>query len=148
MLPKSPRIFPDTSVIIAALMSGTGGARLLFHLSHAGAIQLVAGKGILQEAEEVLRRKAPNLMGLLAQFLEEANVDISPAPTSKQRKDATFMLDYPPDANVLAQAIASQCDWLVTHDKEHFLNNPALKDLSFQIGKPGDVIAWLRERMN
>jgi putative PIN family toxin of toxin-antitoxin system len=146
MPPKSPRVFLDTSVIIAALMSPTGGARLLFHLSHAGAIRIVVGKGVLQETDEVLRRKASGLMGLLAQLLDEANVEIGAAPTSGQQAEAQSLLDYPPDASILAQAIASQCEWFVTHDKEHFLDNPALDELSFKIGAPGDVITWLRER--
>ncbi|KAF0108256.1 MAG: hypothetical protein FD146_830 [Anaerolineaceae bacterium] len=146
MLLKRPKAFLDTSVIIAALMSPSGGARLLFHLSHAGAIQIVVGKGGLQETEEVLRRKASGLMGLLAQLLDEANVEIGAAPTSGQQAEAQSLLDYPPDASILAQAIASRCEWFVTHDKEHFLSNPALDELSFQIGAPGDIIAWLRQK--
>jgi predicted nucleic acid-binding protein len=147
MPPRSPDVFLDTSVLIAALMSPTGGARLLFHLAHAGAIRVIVGKGVLQEAEEVMRRKAPGSVGLLAQLLDELNVEISPAPTEKHLKEAQSLLKYPPDVSILAQAIASDCDWLVSHDKEHFLGNPALKDLPFQLGTPGDVIAFLREQM-
>jgi predicted nucleic acid-binding protein len=146
MPPKSPRFFLDTSVIIAALMSPIGGARVLFHLSHAGAIRIVVGKGVLQETDEVLRRKASGLLGLLAHLLDEANVEIGPAPTSGQQTEAQSLLDYPPDASILAQAIASHCEWFVTHDKEHFLDNPALNELPFQVGAPGDFINWLRER--
>jgi hypothetical protein len=87
-------------------------------------------------------------VGLLAQLLDEANVEISAAPASKHLKEAQSLLSYPPDASILAQAIASHCDWLVSHDKEHFLGNPALKDLPFQLGTPGDVIAWVREQVD
>jgi len=143
---KSPKIFLDTSVIIAAVMSPTGGARLLFHLSHAESIRLVVGKGILQETEEVLLRKAPHLLGLLAQLLDEANIEVGKAPTSKQLGQAKSLIEYTPDANVLAQAISAKPDWLVSHDKEHFVGNEALNDLPFNIGTPGDVIAWLRSQ--
>jgi predicted nucleic acid-binding protein len=101
----------------------------------------------MQEAEEVVRRKASGLMGLLAHLLDEANVEISTVPTPKQRKEAHSLLSYSPDASVLAQAIASQCDWFVTHDKEHFLGNPALNNLPFKICTPGDVITWLGGKM-
>ena len=141
---KISEIFLDTSVIIAALMSPTGGARLLFHLSQAQSIRLMVGKGVLQEREEVLQRKAPHLLGLLAQLLDDANIEIGKTPTSKQLRQAKSLVEYTPDANVLAQAISAKPDWLVSHDKEHFIGNTALNDLPFKIGTPGDVIAWLR----
>ena len=148
MTPKSPEIFLDTSVIIAAVMSPTGGARLLFHLAHAGTIKLLVGKSVLGEAEEVMQRKAPELLGLLAQLLDEAGIEISKPPTPAQQKKAQSLFSYSPDANVLAQAISANPDWLVSHDKEHFIGNPTLEDLPFRIGTPGDVIAWLREYLS
>lgn len=148
MTPKSPEIFLDTSVIIAAVMSPTGGARLLFHLAHAGTVQLLVGKGVLHEAEEVMWRKTPELLGLLAQLLDEAGIGISKPPTAAQQKKARSLLSYSPDVDVLAQAISANPDWLVSHDKEHFVGNPSLDDLPFKIGTPGDVIAWLRENLS
>jgi len=148
MMPKSPEVFLDTSVIIAAVMSPTGGARLLFHLAHAGTIQLMVGKGVLGEAEEVMRRKAPELLGLLAQLLDEAGIEIYAAPTVKQLERANSLINYAPDATVLAQAISANPDWFASHDKEHFIGNTALLDLPFKIGTPGDVIAWLREHLS
>lgn len=105
---KIPEIFLDSSVIIAAVMSPTGGARLLFHLSQAQSIRLVMGKGVLQETEEVLQRKAPRLLGLLAQLLDEANIEVGTAPTAKHLKLAKSLIAYEPDANVLAQAISAK----------------------------------------
>jgi hypothetical protein len=106
---------------------------------------LLVGSGVLKEAEEVMRRKAPELLGLLAQLLDEAGVEISKPPSASQQKKAQSMLSYSPDANVLAQAISANPDWFVSHDKAHFVGNPALDELPFKIGTPGDVIAWLRE---
>jgi predicted nucleic acid-binding protein len=148
MTPKSPEIFLDTSVIIAAVMSPTGGARLLFHLAHAGTIQLLVGTGVLHEAEEVMRRKAPELLGLLAQLLDEAGIEISKPPTLAQQKKAQSLLSYSPDVSVLAQAISAKPDWLISHDKAHFVGNPGLDELPFKIGTPGDVIAWLRDHLS
>lgn len=144
---KSPKIFLDTSVIIAAIMSPNGGARLLFHLAHANAIHLFVGTGVLREAEEVLRRKAPQHIITLAQFLDMGKVEISPAPTEKQEEEASSLLEYEPDADILAQAIAANPNWLASHDKEHFLGNRLLYKLAFTIGTPGDIIAWLREQI-
>lgn len=148
MTRKIPEIFLDTSVIIAAVMSPTGGARLLFHLAQTGTVKLLVGRGILEESEEVMRRKAPESLGLLAQLLDEAGIEICKFSTSAQQKKAQSLLRYSPDAHVLAQAISANPDWLVSHDKEHFIGNSALDDLPFKIGTPGDVIAWLREYLS
>lgn len=145
---KTPEIFLDTSVIIAAVMSPTGGARLLFHLAHAGTVKLLVGKGVLHEADEVMRRKAPASLGLLAQLLDETGIEISKPATAAQQKKARSLLNYVPDADVLAQAISANPEWFVSHDKEHFVGNPALDKLPFKIGTPGDVIAWLREHLS
>jgi len=147
-MPKSPRIFLDTSFIIAAVMSPAGGARLLFHLAQAGVIVLVVGPGVLQEAEEVLRRKAPYLMVTLAQLLDEINLEVREAPTAAENRQAGSLIDHRPDARVLAQALHAKPDWLASHDKAHFLGNPNLESLPFKIGSPGDVLVWLREKLN
>jgi len=144
-MPKSPKIFLDTSVIIAAVMSPTGGARLLFHLAQTGALGLVAGKGVLQETEQVLFRKAPQLLPLLAQLLDEIHLEIGGEPAGSENQQAASLIDYLPDAHVLAQAIHSEPDWFVSHDKAHFLGNPVLEKLPFKIGSPGDVLAWMRD---
>jgi len=148
MTRKIPEIFLDTSVIVAAVMSPTGGARLLFHLAQAGTIQLLVGSDVLSEAEEVMQRKAPELLGLLAQLLDEAGIEISKPPTNAHQKKAQSLLSNSPDAIVLAQAISADPDWLVSYDKEHFVGNPGLDDLPFKIGTPGDVIAWLRKYLS
>ena len=148
MTQKIPEIFLDTSVIIAAVMSQTGGARLLFHLAQAGTVRLLVGGGVLGEVEEVMRRKAPEMIGSLAQLLDDAGIGISKPSTAMQQKKARSLLSYLPDANVLAQAISANPDWFVSHDKEHFVGNPALDDLPFKIGTPGDVIGWLREHLS
>jgi len=149
MLPskRNPDVFLDTSVIIAALMSPSGGARTLFHLSEAGAIRLLVGKSVLREADEVLRRKAPELLPILAQLLEEANIEIGENASEENINKAGQLVKYLPDTMVLAEALQGKVDWFSTHDREHFLNNPTLADLPFRIGSPGDVIVWLRERL-
>ena len=116
----------------------------MFHLAHAGSIRLMVGKRILQETEEVLKRKAPHLIGLFAQLCVEANVETGQEPDRAGLEHARSLIDYEPDAVVLAQALAANPDWLVSHDKEHFLGNPNLSGLSFKVGSPGDVISWLR----
>ncbi len=145
MTRKNVRVFLDTSVLFAAVLSSTGGARKLFLLGEAGLLELVVGPNILREADEVVRRKASASLPLLAQLLEIGKVHTVSAPTPRQIASARKMVAYVPDAQVLAEAIRSEADWFVTHDKEHFLKAKATINLSFEIGTPGDLLQKFKD---
>jgi len=140
MTPKNPRIFLDTSVVFAAVLSPTGGARKLFLLGEAGLLQLIVGPAVLSECQEVVHRKVPASLPTLAQLLASAALETSQAPTKKQISAAEAYVQYAPDAHVLAEAILAKPDWFVTHDKEHFLKHRSRINLPFEIGTPGDVL--------
>lgn len=54
---KPPKVFLDTSVIIAAVLSRTGGARELFYLGEAAILQPRVGENVLRECEAIVQRK-------------------------------------------------------------------------------------------
>jgi predicted nucleic acid-binding protein len=145
MTPRNPRVFLDTSVLFAAVLSPTGGARKLFLLAEAGVLKLVVGPTVLKECDEVIRRKAPGSASRLAQLLAEAQTETSDAPSKQQIKTALSYVRYAPDARVLAEAIQAKPDWFVTHDKEHFLKSRSKIKLAFEIGTPGDLIQRLKD---
>ena len=120
---------------------------MLFRLGEAGVLTLTVGKIVLQEADEVLLRKAPELRTLLAQLLDTARVKIGDTPSEEHFEKANALMEYAPDAQVLAEAIQAAPDWFTSHDREHFLGNPDLAKLPFQIGSPGDVLAWIRTQL-
>lgn len=145
MTPKNPRVFLDTSVVFAAVLSPTGGARKLFLLAEAGVLRLVVGPTVLMECDEVVRRKAPHSLPMLAQLLAASQTETSAAPTKSQIKVAQAYVQYRPDARVLAEAIKAKPDWFVTHDKEHFLKSRSKLNVPFEIGTPGDLLQKFKE---
>jgi predicted nucleic acid-binding protein len=140
------RVFLDTSALFAAVLSATGGARALLKLGESGAVRVWVGPTVLQEADEVFRRKAPDLLPLLAALLHQAQARVGPAATAEQQRHAAALVDYAPDARIVAETLACQADYLVTHDQEHLLRNPRLGDLPYNVGTPGACLAWLRQR--
>lgn len=144
---NTPKIFLDTSVIIAAIFSPTGGARELFRLADNGTITLYLGKIVLAEADNVLLRKKPEMRRNLAKVLNNPNTKIVETPSPEAQNTANRLMDYAPDAQILAEAIQAAPDWFASHDRQHFLDNPRLAELSFQIGSPGDVLAWIRKTL-
>jgi predicted nucleic acid-binding protein len=145
MTQKIPRIFLDTSVIIAAVFSPSGGARQVFYLGEIGVLDLIVGPNVIREADDVVRRKAPGSLPLLAQLLVAGRLKTSKIPTKKQIENAQSYLLYKPDTYVLAEAMAAQPDWFITYDKEHFLDKRSNFHLGFEIGTPGDLILAIKE---
>ncbi|MCB0251419.1 MAG: PIN domain-containing protein [Anaerolineae bacterium] len=140
------RIFLDTSAVFAGVFSASGGARALLQLGEVHAIQLIVGPSVLREADEVFRRKAPDLLPRLAMLLHQANVQTGPDPSSDQLSLAQTVVDYEPDQQVVAEALAAGTHYLATHDKVHLIANPRVGSLPYPVGTPGDCLAWLRER--
>ena len=139
------RVFVDTSALFAAVLSATGGARMVLKLGEAGAVKLLASRQVLSEAEGALRRKAPEALPDLGLLLERAGLEVvSSAGRSKVGK----LLDavgHPGDAQIAADALAAEADYLVTLDKAHLLGNRHLaRAVPYAIGAPGDFLAWFR----
>jgi predicted nucleic acid-binding protein len=146
-MPSELRVFLDTSVLFAAVLSETGGARLILKLGEAGVLRLLVGPRVLQEADGVLARKAPESKGLFALLLDQAGVEVGPAPNVASRDRAERIMDYAPDARILAEALAAQVNYFVTFDRRHFIDNPSILDVPFPVGIPEEFLAWLRERL-
>ena len=145
MVKRTNRIFLDTSVIFAAVLSETGGARKLFRLGEAGALKLIVGSNVLRECEQVIRRKAQKSLPTLAYLLELGRGEIISLSQYEYIEQARAIVAYEPDEYVLAEAIGAEPDWFITHDKAHFLKSKPDPGLSMRIGTPGDLIDALRE---
>ena len=141
------RIFPDTSVLFAAVLSESGGARLVLSLGEAQAIHVYVGPQVLREADGVLARKAPDSRVRFALLLDRARVHVVPEPGAEALAQATALIPYAPDARVAAEAITAGVDYFVTLDKQHFVGNPRIGRLPFVVGTPGDFLAWFRNRL-
>lgn len=132
-------------MVFAAVLSPTGGSRQLFLLGEVGSLALIVGPAVLQECEEVVRRKAPTSLPLLAQLLEAASTETAKAPSRRQIAIAKSYVRYGPDARVLAEAIHAKPDWFLTYDKEHFLRSRGKIRLPFEIGTPGDLLQRIKD---
>ena len=146
MMTRSSRVFLDTSVIFAAVLSPSGGARTLLKLGEIGLLDLTLEPNVLRECESIVRRKSPKSLPTLAALLEISHVEITERPNSESLALARSLVQYPPDAYILAEAIAARPDWFITHDKLHLLKLRHHPELEFSIGSPGDLIRSLTDR--
>jgi predicted nucleic acid-binding protein len=137
----------DTSVLFAAVLSESGGARLVLNLGEARAVRLYIAPQVLREAEAVMLRKAPASKPRFALLLHGSRIEVGPLPEPEALQRAHALLTYAPDAQVLAEALQAGVDYLVTLDRKHLAGNPHLSELPFAVGTPGEFLAWLRGRM-
>ncbi|MBE7553612.1 MAG: PIN domain-containing protein [Anaerolineales bacterium] len=148
-MPEKVRVFLDTSALFAGIWSAEGGARMILKLGEAEAVKVLVSSQMLSEIENVLRRKAPASLGLLAVLLDRSGVEVAPSPPPEIIQQSEAVTGHASDAYVLAAAWLAKVDYLVTLDRQHFLDNPAVRTVTpFPIGTPGDFLAWYRARLS
>lgn len=122
---------------------------MLLKLGEAGAVELLVSLQVLGEIEDVIRRKASQILPALALLLDRSQTSVSPAAPEALLKRCRTLVSHPGDARILADAWHSRVDFLVTLDKAHFLDAPGLDDqVPFIIGTPGDCLSWMREKFS
>ncbi len=126
--PRKPRVFLDSSALIAAILSPRedSASRRLLRLGEAGVVALRASREVLRDAEYLVRRRNPALLPLLALLLDQANVKIVSNAPEEMIEQCLEMTGYLPDARVLAAAVECGADIFATYDTEHFLQNPLI----------------------
>ena len=141
------KIFLDISALIAGVISPTGATRALLMLSEVGKIDLLISEQVITETERSLAKKAPRALPGFRQTIKDANLKIIKDPSFDEVQANLYLISDPTDAPILAAAMKQKVDFLVTHNRKHFLDDPLVAEKSgLRIGTPGDALAWLREK--
>jgi predicted nucleic acid-binding protein len=142
-----PRVFLDTSALLAGLASPWGAGNAILALAEAGLLTLVVSEQVLVEAERNLQEKLPKAVPEYERFLKACPLERISDPATGDVAKARGMI-HAKDASILAAAKNSQVDYLVTLNRKHFLDDPEVALTSgLRIGAPGDFLAWLREQL-
>jgi len=132
----------DASALFSGIWSESGGARMILKLGEAETIKIMVGQQCLAEIDEVLRAKYPRGMAGLARLLDRSRIQIGPQADSDTITRCQTLMPDPGDALVLAEAWCTKVDYLATHDKAQFTENPKVpSEVPFLVGSPGDVLA-------
>jgi predicted nucleic acid-binding protein len=142
------RIFLDSSVLIAGVISSTGAARVLMVMSEMGEIELLVSEYVIVETERTLARKVPHALPEFRQAIKDANIKIVHDPSSKEVQGNLYLITDAEDIPILLSAMKAKVDYLATHNRKHFLDDPKVAERSnLRIGSPGDVLMWVREQI-
>jgi predicted nucleic acid-binding protein len=144
---KKPNIFLDSSALIAGVLSGTGAAHVLLLLGESEHILLTVSEMVLIESERSIAAKSPRNIPILRKAIIRSNLNVVRDPSPKEVKANLYLISDPTDVPILLAAIKAKVDFLVTHNRRHFLDDPNVAERSsVRIGTPGDALAWLRQQ--
>src|SRR5215207_2298811 len=141
-------IFLDSSALIAGAISESGAAHVLLNLGESQDIILIVSELVILESERSMAKKAPSNLNDLRSLIKSSNLRIVDNPTKQEVEANLYLINDPNDVPILLAAMKAKVDYLVTHNRKHFLDNPKVAEMSgLRIGTPGNVLAWLRENL-
>ncbi len=118
---KTLKIFLDASMIIAAVISSSGGSFRILTEASIRRFHLVTSRYAYYEAESTIQEKHPHLLEKFYQITPFFK--FTSEPSKKLIRKALKLIDFK-DAPVLAAAIKEAVDALITLDRKHFIDNP------------------------
>lgn len=138
------RLFFDTSVYIAALISPTGAAGELLRLAEAGAIRMVVSEEVVIEADRVLGAKFPEMIQESRKLWKHLAPEMAPHPAPRQVKPFLQKLARG-DARILCSAHLAKVAAFVTWNTRDFMAPGIGTLVDFPILVPGDGLKLFRK---
>jgi len=138
------RIFFDTSVYIAALLSPGGAAGELVRLAEAGVIRMVVSKEVIVEADRVLAGKFPELIQDSRGLWKHLNPEMAPDPTASQIKPFLEKLSKG-DASILCVAHLARVSVFVTWNTRDFMAHGVASLVDCSVVVPADCLILFRK---
>jgi predicted nucleic acid-binding protein len=141
------RVFFNASVVIAALLSPTGGSALLFQFIKTGLLVGLTSQTVIAEVfGEDKPEKIDKQREDIEQFVAESGLLVREAITEKDIEPYDELIDVK-DAHLIAGAYLTKCIYLVSLDKKHVLKDEIRKQfLPLKIVNPKELIEELVQK--
>lgn len=141
-----PRIFADSSVLIAGAGSRAGASRAVLTMAEIGLFELIVSQRVLVECERNLRKKLPAALPVFAELLANIDPEIAPdAPASELTRWEQVIAAK--DAPILGSALNSAADRLLTLDLRDFTDSVAAES-NLVIQTPGKFVDNIRSLLD
>jgi predicted nucleic acid-binding protein len=145
---SSPDLFLDSSALFAGVISASGASRALLVLAEGGQITITVSEQVVVETERAVARKVPGALPDLREALRSTGLRIVPDPSFDEIKEYASIISHKADIPIVVAAAQVRMDYLVTLNRRHFIDDPAVAERSkLRIGTPGDALAWFRENL-
>jgi predicted nucleic acid-binding protein len=143
MVRRRWKVFLDTSALIAGILSPNGAAHEVLRLCEAGVVQAVVSRQVLVEADRNLSEKVPAVLPDYHIFLRQLSPLVVEDPSRHAVEEARGVIHHN-DAPILAAAMESQVDFLITWNTRHFHKKSVRAYAPFPILTPGEFLEEFR----
>lgn len=135
--------FLDTSVILSGLASPSGGSAALFHAAKKKRIKLVTTRLILDEAVANLSNISVHISQLETLF-DSSIIHLTQNPPQDTLERFKALTTDPNDVHVIAGAVLSGADVLLSLDKKHITTTRVKKALKpMKVMSPKEFWKWI-----
>jgi predicted nucleic acid-binding protein len=149
------RLFLDSNVITAAVVSSWGLDKAVLSLCAAKICRMVLGRVVKQEVENNLPIHTQSLPALQAarllrdydHLIEMCEPEIVPLPALKEVRANRRLIRHEADVPVLLSAMHSRPDWLLTNNRKHF-NRDVQQNTGLRIATPADFFRELAKLLS
>ncbi len=138
------RLFFDTSVYIAALLSPEGAAAELIRLAEAKTVTMVVSEEVITESDRVLAKKFPDLIQINRKLWKDLGPEIAPNPPADQLKPFLQKL-HKGDAMILCAAHLAKVSAFITWNTRDFMVRGVESLVDFPIAVPADGLKLFRK---
>ena len=144
MRKQRPKVFLDTSALIAGVASSRGAARAVLQLGEIGLIEVIVSRQVIVEADRNIEEKLPEMLNEYREFIELLAPVLIDDPRQKDVERFLKIINYD-DAPILASAVSSGADFLITWDRKHFIGKDIHTHSNLKIVTPGEFLRYFRE---
>jgi predicted nucleic acid-binding protein len=142
----SPELFFDSSALFAGIVSASGASRALLLLAEAGQVAITVSEQVVAETERAVARKIPRALPEFREAIRATGLRIIRDPSLDETEGYADIVAHHADVPIIVAAMRVKTDYLVTLNRRHFIDDPAVADRSkLRIGTPGDALAWVRQ---
>ena len=111
-------------------------------------ITLTISEQVIIETERAVTRKIPRAIPAYRETLRSTRLQILPTPTLSEIEPHLDIISHRADVPIVVAAMKAQTDYLVSLNRKHFIDDPAVAAQSgLRIGTPGDALAWVRNQL-
>ncbi|MEK6691195.1 MAG: PIN domain-containing protein [Nitrospirota bacterium] len=144
MRKQRPKVFLDTSALIVGIASSKGAARAVLQLAEIGLIEVIVSRQVIVETDRNIEEKLPEMLNEYREFIELLAPVLINDPRQKDVSKYLKVINLD-DAPILASAVTSGADFLVTWDKKHFISKNIRIHSSLKIVTPGEFLKYFKE---
>jgi putative PIN family toxin of toxin-antitoxin system len=142
---KRIRVFLDSNIYIAGLVSATGASAEILRLAEADVFQIITSKLIFEEVERNFKKKLPEFLPFWYYAIDCLKIHIF-KDISQTKPEFTKFFPKSTDQIIFETALKLCPDYFVSLNRKHFHQSKIIAIANFPILTPANFLHACRKR--